>query len=728
MWKRILGEEIYSEIDFTECERLKEILWERRDIHLYQIYERTHNYYGGKIPEMNFENFYRFFIQVALEYAGNGELRRLLVIDEERKRVISDNILAGIANIPVRCLIEDIGKCREEKKLSGKNEREEYESYEEHFLKRPSYIKMLCRNYPEMLRLLLLRISQILAEIQRICKMLKEKNSSIQINDIKMGLSDSHTRGETAAKILLDNERWVIYKSRSLQKDRIYQNIYGWFCGKLKLSSREREILSNRECGIDAYIEQKPCVREEEIKRYFYRLGIQLFICYLSGTSDLHRENIIADGEYPELIDLETMPGAGKDSVMETGMLPVSCWGNTPIGLPVISNPKTSNIKLDYRQREVSAQDNILLCNGRWMAEEICIGFEDAYRTALGEREAINMLFEPLYREKSRYLFRHTQQYSMYLETSFSPYFMKDTINRILLLHVLKKKKTEDKQYRRVFAYEIEAMMDMEIPVYHFNGKSTYLKDGHGAKYGSFFVQSAYEDFQKKVDMLSFTDLKRQQMLIRLSAECGLPYGDENRYISTDFVKRDNDCEAEKIVLLRIIRHILDIQPKCDGKYMWTCLKFSGKDFRIEQAGMNLYDGVPGMAVLFASVLAVCRTGEYERVYRDLIEEMFHYTDGYTKEKGKNTLCGTGMFEGEGSIVFAYIILYRITGKKVFLQYARKHAGIVQKICRQDSRYDLISGNSGWIVVLLQLFRLTGEEQYLSFAVEAGKMKMSAEI
>ena len=119
MWKRILGEEIYSEIDFTECERLKEILWERRDIHLYQIYERTHNYYGGKIPEMNFENFYRFFIQVALEYAGNGELRRLLVIDEERKRVISDNILAGIANIPVRCLIEDIRKCREEKKLSG---------------------------------------------------------------------------------------------------------------------------------------------------------------------------------------------------------------------------------------------------------------------------------------------------------------------------------------------------------------------------------------------------------------------------------------------------------------------------------------------------------------------------------------------------------------------------------------------------------------------------------
>ena len=79
---------------------------------------------------------------------------------------------------------------------------------------------------------------------------------------------------------------------------------------------------------------------------------------------------------------------------------------------------------------------------------------------------------------------------------------------------------------------------------------------------------------------------------------------------------------------------------------------------------MNLYDGVPGMAVLFASVLA----------------------------------------------------------------YARKHAGIVQKICRQDSRYDLISGNSGWIIVLLQLFRLTGEEQYLSFAVEAGKMKMSAEI
>lgn len=54
-------------------------------------------------------------------------------------------------------------------------------------------------------------------------------------------------------------------------------------------------------------MEYKSCKSEEQLKRYYTRLGEQLFLAYLLGTKDLHYENIVASGEYPALIDLENL-------------------------------------------------------------------------------------------------------------------------------------------------------------------------------------------------------------------------------------------------------------------------------------------------------------------------------------------------------------------------------------------------------------------------------------
>ena len=79
-------------------------------------------------------------------------------------------------------------------------------------------------------------------------------------------------------------------------------------------------------------------------------MGIHLFLGYALGATDLHGENIIAHGEYPVIIDMETYPGYLKqqsekdgssveekinksteiklaNSVIHTGMLPVLTWG-----------------------------------------------------------------------------------------------------------------------------------------------------------------------------------------------------------------------------------------------------------------------------------------------------------------------------------------------------------------------------------------------------------------
>ena len=814
VWKQILGEEIYNKVDHTACEKLKEQLYQECDSCLHQIYEEADSYYSGNLPDINFENFYRFFQQIAVNYAEVWP--GISAFGKEAECMIADNVLQGIIRIPVRCLIADIRGCAEQGKLSGKDEWEEYADYEERFLRSPEYIKQLCGSYPELLRVLLLRIRQIVSQLYLIrdvaegvdggrgkgTAIRKNGGARVRIADIELGLSDVHTAGRTAGRVQFTGGEKFIYKPRSLRKDKIYQDINRWFCTHLKINVRDRDIIEAGNGGFDEYVECRPCQDEAEVRRFFYRLGIQLLICYLTDTSDIHGENLIADGEYPWLVDLETMPGAVQPgrrrdseierireylecSVLHTGILPGATWGDksagggvnvlhssetcvTPFKLPVISNPRSSGIGIEYERKKITLRNSIPYYQGKPVnvqkyVQELCCGFRDAYRLALDRKDELAGVFEPLFQESSRYLLRHTQQYDMYMSVSLSPEFMKNTKDRIYLLHVLRKTEKKNSGQAVFFDYELRSLMNLEIPVYHFEGKELDLRDGDGRGYPGYFEQSAYEGFQSRLLGLSVRDLRKQEMMIRLSMGCNLPHMEESRYICTkDLMETDRHIFAkgmteesegasseypeegdgyvigkcpgrEKDILEGITRHIAGLRVRladCPGadsrnlpweRPIFSRLNLSGPVLRVEAAGMNLYDGLPGIAVLLAAVRSVCKTDEFDDLYGALTGEMFRYTGECLAHMKERTLEGTGMFVGEGSVVYGYLLLYQADGRAEYLDYARKHTEVVREISGWDSCFDLLSGNAGWILVLLRLYQITAEERYLSDAVRAGE-------
>lgn len=778
VWKQILGEEIYNKVDHTACEKLKERLYQECDSCLHRIYEEADSYYSGSLPDINFENFYRFFQQIAVNYAEVWP--GISAFGKEAECMIADNVLQGIIRIPVRCLIADIRGCAEQGKLSGKDEWEEYADYEERFLRSPEYIKQLCGSYPELLRVLLLRIRQIVSQLYLIRDVAegtdsghgtivrKNGRTKVRIAEIELGLSDVHTAGRTAGRVQFTGGEKFIYKPRSLRKDKIYQNINRWFCTHLKINVRDRDIIEAGNGGFDEYVECRPCQDEAEVRRFFYRLGIQLLICYLTDTSDIHGENLIADGEYPWLVDLETMPGAVQPgrrrdseierireylecSVLHTGILPGATWGDksagggvnvlhssetcvTPFKLPVISNPRSSGIGIEYERKKITLRNSIPYYQGNPVTvqkyvQELCCGFRDAYRLALDRKDELAGVFEPLFQERSRYLFRHTQQYDMYMSVSLSPEFMKNTKDRIYLLHVLRKTEKKNSGQAVFFDYELRSLMNLEIPVYHFVGKERHLTDGDGRIYPEYFELSAYEGFKSRLSGLSVCDQRKQEMMIRLSMGCNLPQMEESRYVCTK-----NLAQEERNILAGIMERIagLRVGPKdCQGTHphnltekrpIFPRLNLSGPVLRVEAAGMNLYDGIPGIAVLLASVRSTCKTDEFDELYGSLIEKMFEHTRECLEHKKEKPIEGTGMFVGEGSVVYGYLLLYQADGRAEYLDYARKHAETVQKISGLDASYDLLSGNAGWILVLLRLYQITVEERYLSDAVRAGEV------
>ncbi len=63
----------------------------------------------------------------------------------------------------------------------------------------------------------------------------------------------------------------------------------------------------NSDYTVEEYIEATPCENEDQIMRYYERLGQLIAITFLLSGNDFHKENIVANGEFPYLIDLETL-------------------------------------------------------------------------------------------------------------------------------------------------------------------------------------------------------------------------------------------------------------------------------------------------------------------------------------------------------------------------------------------------------------------------------------
>ena len=52
---------------------------------------------------------------------------------------------------------------------------------------------------------------------------------------------------------------------------------------------------------------RKSVLIKKEVENYYYRFGVLIFINYILNVNDLHGENVIAAGEYPVIIDAETI-------------------------------------------------------------------------------------------------------------------------------------------------------------------------------------------------------------------------------------------------------------------------------------------------------------------------------------------------------------------------------------------------------------------------------------
>ncbi len=671
-----------------------------------------------------------------------------------------------LIKVSKRVLIYDMNVRREVGELTGDSEEKEYADYVCHHLMQPEYVQKLFRKYPiwrdAIFQSSTFYIRNVIEVLQHLASDRMDLNAEFfadkpfeEVVRISGSGSDTHCENRVVYRVELDNGQVIYHKSRVNTGIRFFNALY---------------VRIGNSCGVSAYINPalerdtyvwekeatyRECRSEQQVKNYFTRLGMILCICHLCHSGDMHYENMVACGEYPVIIDYETLiqlppeqaPAEEKETNTFTGMsvLPIGilpfygarnknfnadfsglCGGGKQmmdLQIPVISNPGRSTMRIAYKYGETQEKNHRVRLAGQVVdpgkyLDDIYKGFEAGYRYIYEHKAQVSQLAEMMQQSLYRQLFRNTQEYHMILDLSYHPQFMQqEGARRDFLQNALMIPEFKDKSW--IVEQEIEDMLNGDIPYFQFHMASGKILNSRRKPLKTFYHRTGTEFIEHQIQNRTLEDLRVQKHLI----ETALSYS--RAAFLRERIPQNTDISIEHLCS-KIADVIYEHRIETSGKIRWINTRIMSVNvdkrytYYMEMSDRYLYEGIVGMAVFSAAILKLNPDHQISKVYEPMIKELFEYTDKIANSNEKDL--PTGIFFGESSIVYGYQLLYRITKDLVFLEYAAKHCRIVVQNLKSDNQFDIVGGNAGAIMAFLNMYDIQQEKAYLDMAEIAAEM------
>lgn len=286
-----------------------------------------------------------------------------------------------------------------------------------------------------------------------------------QIIDLRAGLSDPHNKGRTVMRVEFQAGS-IIYKPRCGHGEEEWFR----FIAYLNATSLRPKLAAAHVLCRDRYcwmqeVKVRPCKDRAAARRFYKRLGGTIAAACVLNAVDCHRDNVIASGEHPVLVDAEALwhvAGRKKTNVLDalyaTGFLPTtgrrssyqyrsSILGRTPPGRHTPYLGATPLIVSDYE-------------------DAIASGFRQAWQCLLGTQERRIAFIRHLQRRRSRgcrRIYRSTAEYDAIMRASIQPAAMRSGADRNLFIAQSCSRNGADQVITRE---EIEALKRLDVPYF----------------------------------------------------------------------------------------------------------------------------------------------------------------------------------------------------------------------------------------------------------------------
>lgn len=784
-WSCLLGQESYEKLlryskpfeHYLRNDSFRENECENMELFEYLNYEddkkQKISFCSDVLIGMTFGTFYQCIVDYAVENLHTNLCEHKLYFVETIYQDFSHSCAKRLQAVCVRTLTIRMHEYKERGRLKGKSPREEYEYFCFQIIGKKEFVKETFQLFPvlyriveEIVEFMVQCYTEVIvnfeADYYELQKVFGVEAIEQKISHITGDFSDVHNRGHQVLKIQLESGMEIFYKPRSMDNEKIYNELLQWISERTNITQYSYRFLSKKNYSWSSVVCYKECDTVGQLREYYKRLGVQIFLAYLLGTRDLHFENLIASGEYPVLVDLETLVNIKynykcetakeeilyqlSQSVLYSGILPYYHWSQNgtginssaingtknqvyPFKIPVIVNDKTSNMQILYRYPVTHQKDNLATVKGVFYEpsqyiQEIIEGFTKAYRVVSNEKEKFGLLLKRLESLACRYLVADTQRYSMLLNSSYHPSLLKDGAEREIFLHAMWQGRREKDE--QIVAAEVRDLLYGDIPLFYYRLDGTALYTSTGKAILNYFEKSAMDILSAKLESLHEDDLERQCSFLSLSLEMLNKDIYTNRIYHVDGKKKSEIFSVNKLKkdIEDLTRRMLKfaVWNETHTEVSWYTIQFKSNRpsiWELSPMNMYLYDGLAGMLVIFSLLKRKEHNKNMEEIFITLEKMLFRYTEDGIEDLSKLESQRTGAYDGEGSILYTYIILYQMTGDIQYLDYAKKHAKIMEQLLEMDKTYDFISGNTGAAYVLLMLYEITRNKQFLIMAQKA---------
>jgi type 2 lantibiotic biosynthesis protein LanM len=710
------------------------------------------------------------------ELLGQG-VRRLLQAFPSApfdKDTIEDALLKGLAErlseMIARTFTLELHVARLIGGLAGDTPQERFQSFVK-LLKEPEAALKFLREYPVLARQLAMAVEAwlmfSLELVERLCAdWVAIRETFAPAEDPGYLIScrstgDQHRGGRHVVILEFSSRFQVVYKPRSLALDCHFQELLRWMNARgQEPPFRTLRILDRGDYGWTEFVSPRSCESECEIRRFYERQGGNLAVLYLLNATDFHHENVIAAGEHPVLIDLETLfhqrpperhqdavYTAGTtmtDSVLGVGLLPHRSWMTessdgidlsglgtadgqaSPFAVPQFEDVGTDQMRWTRKPMTYGANDNRPTLDGtaigvRDFTQSVEAGFSNTYRLLLRRRADLLAVDGPLARfagDDLRIVLRPTQTYAVLLREGFHPDMLRDALERDRLFDHLWIHVEHRPHLSKVIAAEVDDLENGDIPIFGTRPDSRDLWTSTGEPIKDFFDDIGIEVVRRRLSQFGADDLERQLWFIRASFTTleTLQEAIQSPTVYTEHLGTVPDSDRLLTAAIAVADRLTTLAIRSGDQATWIGLTVGSKQrTTIAPLTIDLYDGLAGVVLFLAHVGHITGGEGYTDLARAGLASVRCQADLH-----RIALKAIGGFTGWGGLIYLLSSLGTLWNDPTLHEEA---AAIVQStvpLIEHDDYLDVMGGAAGCLASIIALYHAAPSRRILAAAEQCG--------
>src|SRR6476469_1437807 len=559
-----------------------------------------------------------------------------------------------------------------------------------------------------------------------------------QLTEIRTGAGDPHRHGRTVAVLTFAGGARLVYKPRDLAGHQRFATAVRMLnIAAHDLDLRTATALPRDGYGWVEFVPARPLPDQAAADRFYRRHGALLALLHALHAADMHFENVIACGEHPVPIDVETLfhpaltapesapdPAARMlaDSVQRTGMLPVvaaseagaadvSALGGSTVtdlvtdwdlddhgALREVRRPVTrtgcGNLPvLDGRDIPVSAHEKAVLA-----------GFRLGYDAILRYRAEFVDLLEECGDDEMRVAVRNSKGYARLLTESTRPRLLRDGLARDQALDLLWTESKFDPPRWRLCRDELADLWALDVPLFTTRPGTADLWSAAGHRLPGVLDRSGLASALAKVDAMSELDYRDQEWVI--SAALATTRDTTGGHVAAPPLPGElagTAAPADRLLVAAcsvadqiVARHLAHGE-----RINWLSLELVDETrWMVLPMGASLGNGYVGVALFLAQVAELTGIARYANLAGRALLGLPRLFDLMARRPDLVAAVGCGGFHGFGGIAYGLARLTTLLGDDSLRPATRMAVDLAAAAAKPPGHPGVASGAAGCLAAM----------------------------